>query len=190
MRRFALALMLLLLGAATIALAQVEPTATVRKFSLTGGGFASGFQPGNGQIYSGVNANQGGNYLVGLGSYVDVRFTHWFQIEAEGRWLYFNQYAGEHESNYLIGPRVPIRRFGRASTYGKVLVGYGRMTFPNDYGYGTFTALAYGGGLDYELSRKISIRAVDFEYQEWPKWLYGQALYPYGISVGVGYKVF
>lgn len=179
MRRSAFVLICTLLGATAFSSAQAAPSASARQFSLTAGGFASGFQP-----------DEGSNYLLGGGTYVDMRFTHWFQIEAEGRWLYFNQYAGEHQSNYLIGPRVPIKRFGRAQTYGKVLFGYGRMTFPFDYGYGTFTDIAFGGGLDYKLSRKISIRAVDFEYQDWPKWLNNSALYPYGVSVGVGYKIF
>jgi hypothetical protein len=111
-------------------------------------------------------------------------------VEAEGRWLRFNEYSGEDMSHYLVGPRVPIHRFGRFDTYGKVLVGVGRMTFPLDYGHGSFTALAYGGGADYRLSRKLTIRAVDFEYQQWPKWLPGEALYPWGVSVGVGYRVF
>ena len=70
------------------------------------------------------------------------------------------------------------------------MIGLGKMTFPFNYGYGSFTALAYGGGVDYRLSRKVSLRPVDFEFQQWPKWLNDSSLYPYGFSVGVGYRVF
>lgn len=186
MRRSVLVLMCILMGSAAAATAQVEPSATTRQFTMTVGGFASGFQPDS----SGLTTDGSSNYLLGMGTYVDMRFRRWVQIEAEGRWLRFNEYYGEHQDNYLIGPRLPIHQFGRATAYGKVLVGYGKMTFPFGYGYGTFTDIAYGGGVDYKLTRKLSIRAIDFEYQQWPKWINNSALYPYGVSVGVGYKVF
>ena len=122
---------------------------------------------------------------------MDVRFRHWVQLEAEGRWLNFNQSDGEEESNYLIGPRVPLWQIGKKTElYGKALVGLGRMTFPFGYGYGSFTALAFGGSVDYQATRRLSIRALDFEYQDWPVWLNNTTLSPYGVSVGVGYRVF
>lgn len=159
--------------------AQAIESADARGLRINVGGMVSGFQP-----------DEGNNDLLGLGAYTDVRFTHWIQVEGEARWLRFNQYFGEHQDTYLVGPRVPIKEFGRAQVYGKVLIGMGKMTFPNDYGYGTFTALAYGGTLDYRLSRKLTLRAVDFEFQQWPKWLNNQSLYPYGVSVGMAYRVF
>jgi Outer membrane protein beta-barrel domain len=167
--------------------AQVTESATARRFSVTAGGMGSVFVPNDG---SHPPYGTGADHLVGLGTYVDLHFTHWIQVEAEARWLRFDQYAGEHIDNYFIGPRVPIHQFGRAQAYGKVLVGMGKMTFPNNYGYGTFTALAYGGGIDYKLSRKLTLRAVDFEFQQWPRWLGSSAIYPYGVSVGIGYRVF
>jgi opacity protein-like surface antigen len=92
--------------------------------------------------------------------------------------------------HYLIGPRVPLHQFGRAQAYGKVMIGIGKMTFPHNFGYGTFTALAYGAGIDYKVSRRLTLRAVDFEFQQWPNWLNNSALYPYGVSAGIGYRVF
>ena len=187
MRRFAVVVLLILLSSARLATAQAVESATARQFSLTAGGFGSLFNTadGNNQFYP-----ASGSYLVGVGTYVDVHFTRWIQVEAEGRWLRFNESAGESMDHYLIGPRVPIHEFGRFQAYGKVLFGMGKMTFPNGYGHGSFTALAYGGGVDYRLSRKLTIRAVDFELQQWPKWLPGTALYPWGVSAGVGYRVF
>jgi hypothetical protein len=159
--------------------AQAVESAESRGLSISAGGMASGFQSGS---YD--------DKLVGAGTFVDVHFTHWFQVEAEGRWLYWHQYYGHHQSNYLIGPRVPIKQFGRAQLFGKALVGEGRETFPFGYGYGSFTALAFGGTLDYRLTRRLSLRAVDFEYQYWPRWLSDQSLHPYGVSTGVAYRVF
>ena len=181
MRRsaFLLFLFLFLVGAVALGAAQAVPSATERQLAVTAGGMVSGFQPG-----------EGGNNLVGIGAFVDARFSHWVQIEAEGRWLRWNQFYGEHQDNYLIGPRVPLKQFGKFNTYGKALIGYGKMTFPYNYGYGTFTDLAFGGTLDYRLSRKLTLRAADFEYQYWPKWINNTSLSPYGVSVGIAYRVY
>lgn len=161
------------------ACAQAIESAETRTLSISAGGTASVFHPGH-----------DGNALVGAGTVVDVHFSHWFQIEAEGRWLYWNQYYGQHQSNYLIGPRIPVKQFGKAELFGKALIGVGKETFPYGYGYGSFTAFAFGGTLDYRMSRRITLRAVDFEYQYWPNWLNSQSLSPYGVSVGVGYRVY
>ena len=156
------------------------------------GGMASGFEPDAGAGLSSLKPDGSTPWLFGPGVYSDLHFSHWVQLEAEGRWLRFNQFGGEHEDNYLIGPRVPIHRIGhRGEAYGKVLVGLGNMSFANDPGsWGHFTALAFGGSVDFRLTRKVTLRAVDFEYHDWPVWLPGQSLQPYGVSVGASYRVF
>jgi len=180
MMRFPVLFLALLGGGISTACAQVEPAAYARPFSVTVGGLGSGFQP-----------DYGPNYLFGAGAFVDVAFSRWVQVEAEGRWLRLNQYENVWQDNYLIGPRIPVRSFGRVTPYGKVLVGMGSMNFQFNYAYGRFTDIAYGGGVDLKLTNRLSLRPVDFEYQEWPKWLQGQGqLFPYGVSVGVSYRLF
>ena len=189
MRRSFAALFCILLATAALSThAQVVPAATGRGLSITVGGLASAFQP---DYAGGGVAATSSNRLYGIGTYVDVRFTRWFQVEAEGRWLRFNQYVNINQDNYLIGPRLPIphAHFWRATPYAKVLVGYGKMNFEFNEAHGRFTDIAYGGGVDIKLTRRISIRAIDFEFQQWPKWL-NSSLAPYGASVGVGYKIF
>lgn len=178
-----------MLFAGAAARAQVAPSATDRGLSITAGGLGSVFQPdyaGNGVAATSPNR------LYGLGAYVDLRFTRWVQIEAEGRWLRFNEYQGIGEDNYLIGPRLPIQklRFHRFTPYGKFLIGWGHMDFENGLGTGRFTDLAPGGGLDYQLNDKFSLRIPDFEYQIWPTWINNQFLKPYGASIGISYKIF
>jgi Outer membrane protein beta-barrel domain len=187
MKRSTVILLIFCIALTMAAKAQVVESATARQFTVNAGGMGSAFWPndGNNPPYG-----KGADYLVGVGTYVDLHFTHWFQIEGEARWLRFHEYAGEHQDTYLVGPRVPIKQFGRAHAYGKVLIGAGRMTFPNNYGYGTFTALAFGGGIDYRLSRKLMLRAVDFEFQDWPNFLPGFSIHPYGVSMGMSYRVF
>jgi len=157
--------------------AQVAPTAFARQFSVVAGGEGSIFQP-----------DYGPNKLAGVGAFVDVKFTRWFQVEGEGRWLRFNEFQDIYEDNYLIGPRVPLHKFWKATPYAKVLVGVAKMNFQYNYATGKFTDIAYGGGMDIQITKRIAVRAVDFEYQQWPAWL-SSSLYPYGVSAGISYRV-
>jgi Outer membrane protein beta-barrel domain len=183
---------LLTLGAGT-ARAQVVPSATRGHLSLTVGGLASAFQPDYACCAVAATAP---NRLYGVGAFVDVRFTRWVQVEGEGRWLRFNELDGINEDNYLIGPRLPIHHFRLlgATPYAKVLAGLGRMNFEGSEAWGRYAALAYGAGVDFRLTKRFSARG-DFEYQQWPSWpnipgVANTALFPYGASVGIGYKVF
>ncbi len=115
MRRFSSFLFSILLFAGAVAAgAQVVPSATGRQVSITAGGMASIFQPDfayNWQLPSyGYIAQASPQPLFGVGAYVDVRLRRWVQIEAEGRWLRWNQYDGIYQDNYLIGPRLPVYR--------------------------------------------------------------------------------
>lgn len=168
--------------------AQVKPSATRGQLSITAGGMFSAFQPdyaGNGI------AKASPNELFGIGAYVDMRVRRWIGLEAEGRWQHFNEYLSINQDNYLIGPRVPLHEFQfmHATPYGKFLVGLTRMNFEYSYAYGRFTTLAYGGGVDLKVSKRITYRPVDFEYQQMPNWVRG-TLSPYGFSTGIGYKIF
>jgi hypothetical protein len=189
MKRSIVALFFILFAAGSLsARAQVVPSAYAQRFTINAGLLGSVFQPD----YKGGGVAQTGPYrLYGDGAYVDVKLTRWVQIEAEARWLRFNSYLDIREDNYLIGPRLPLERlrFKRATPYAKVLVGYGRMNFEYNAAYGRFTDIAYGGGVDVKLTKRITLRAIDFEYQQWPNWL-SSSLSPYGGSVGVSYKIF
>lgn len=146
------------------------------------------YQPDYADLYV---AQTSPNRLYGAGAYVDARFSRWLQVEAEGRWLRFNQYylpgslTGNGENTYLIGPRVPICTFHRVTPYGKFLFGLGNGPFLTG---GNTLVLAYGGGVDYRLTRRLTLRAIDFEYQEWR--INPPTLWPYGGSVGISYKIF
>ena len=188
---------ILLAVAATAVSAQVVPAARARRFSITVGGMASGFQPDfAGDWACGRTscppyfpvAGTVNQPLIGPGAFVDLKFSRWIQLEGEARWMRFNRYQDIHEDNYLIGPRVPVFQFRKATFYGKALGGFSRMDL--GYGYhGTFTTIAFGGGMDVRLTRKISIRAFDGEYQYWPAWG-NSKLMPYGASAGVSYRIF
>jgi outer membrane protein with beta-barrel domain len=158
--------------------AQVAPSAFKSPLSLTAGGMVSGFQP-----------DYVDSKLIGLGAYVDLTIFHGIGIEAEGRWQRFNQLDSIYQDNYLIGPRVKLHRFWRATPYVKALGGFSNMNFEDNIAHGRFTTVAFGGGIDLKVSRRWSVRAIDGEYQIWPDFL-GSNLKPYGLSAGIGYKIF
>jgi hypothetical protein len=166
---------------------QVVPAATSHTFSVSAGALGSTFQPD----YDGLGfAYTSPNRLYGPGAFVDVHFSRWAQVEAEAHWMRYNQFhqpgdsAGNGESTYLIGPRIPIVTFHRITPYGKFLVGFGSADFLMG---GNAFVLDYGGGVDYRLTRRFTLRAIDFEYQQWHL---TPTLYPYGGSVGISYKIF
>ena len=208
MRRFSsLFFSILLFAGAVVASAQVVPSGTGRQVSITAGGMASIFQPDfAGQwtyvctsMCSPLSTTSTGYYspvaqasnqpLFGVGAYVDLRLTRWVQIEAEGRWSHFNAFDGITQDNYLIGPRLPVYHFWKATVYGKALGGFSKMNFDSYGDHNNFTTFAFGGGVDVKLTKRISLRAADVEYQYSP-WWGNSALSPYGASVGVGYKIF
>jgi hypothetical protein len=152
------------------------------------------FQP---DYMGGGVAQTGPQRLYSVGTYVDFKLSRWVQIEAEGRWLRFNPYLDIREDNYLIGPRLPLDRlrYKRAIPYAKVLVGRSRMNFEYDSILNYYTDIAFGGGVDIKLTRRITLRAIDFEYQKWFGWpdipgIQNTTLSPYGGSVGASYKIF
>lgn len=194
MRQFVVVLFLVLAAGSFQARAQAVPAATAQHLTITAGGMVSVFQTG----YDGDWSSQYPYYplahsstypLIGAGAYADLKFTRWVQIEGEARWMRFNQYANIYQDNYLIGPRVPIHRFGKADIYGKALVGFSNMNFDPGNDHGRFTTVAFGGGVDYKLTRRLTFRAIDAEYQYWPTWG-NSSLSPYGASMGIGYRVF
>ncbi len=158
--------------------AQAAPAAFRSPVTLTVGGMASVFQVDY------VPAKIGG-----IGGYVDLNLFHGVGVEAEGRWQRFHEPYGISQDNYLIGPRVQVLHLWKVRPYVKALGGFSNMNFGPGIGTGRFTTIAFGGGVDLRLTRKISIRPVDAEYQWWPDFL-GSHLNPYGLSAGVSYRIF
>ena len=163
--------------------AQVAPSAYERHINLWAGAEFSNFQPD----YAPVGR------LNGLGAYVDWSLNSNLAVEGEMRFLRFNTNWGESQDHYLIGPKFSTQHWLKFKPYAKFLVGVGKMNFPFNLGYGKYFAMAPGGGVDYELSRKWAVRA-DYEYQIWPSApaIPGQTnngMTPNGFSVGIAYHV-
>jgi opacity protein-like surface antigen len=174
-----------LAAALVAARAQVVPSATGPGHSLWVGG-----------AYSNINASfpyAGNQRLWGITGFADYNVKGHIGVEAETNFLRFNSFYGETEDNYLAGGRYLVERFGKFQPYGKFLVGLGKIQYPFSIGSGTYLALAPGGGLNYRLSRRFSLRA-EYEYQMWPGSPNftnepAHELTPNGFHAGIAYRL-
>ncbi len=173
------ALLLALVGlciAPTTMRAQAVPTASGPGSYIALGGGVSAFQ----QDY--------GRRVVGGGCvFADINPTWRFGLEAEARWLGWHGAEDVSETNYLAGVRLAARSH-TVRPYAKFLVGDAHIVLPFRYASGDFLAYVPGAGVDYEVNDRVSVRAVDFEYQLWPQFPYGE-LRPYGISAGLSFRL-
>jgi hypothetical protein len=180
-----IALFTLSIAAANSASAQTVPAGTGSGFQLRAGALGSVNQP-DFSYDQGIGVSP--NRTYGVGTYVDVRLSRWVQLEGEARWMHYNVNGeGNREDTYLAGPRVPVYTFHWAHTtpYLKFLVGWGRASgFLNPPT--TFT-MAYGAGFDMRLTKHLSWRPLDFEYQQWRV---SPTLTPYVGSTGLSYRFF
>lgn len=157
--------------------AQAVPTATGPGSRLSLGIAGSGFQ-----------ADYGKRYIGGGAVYVDTNITPHLGLEAEARTLRYHEEAGIRQTTYLVGPRITLPQHAFAP-YAKLLVGVGQFHFPYGYADGRYFVIAPGAGIDYPLRGSgIKLRLIDFEYQDWPQFTYGQ-LHPYGISAGISIRL-
>jgi Outer membrane protein beta-barrel domain len=157
--------------------AQALPTATAPGAFITVGGTYSYFEIPFGQRAMG-----------GAGVYADLNFRRQLGIEVEARWINQNEVFDIHQTTYLAGPRFQLTR-KRFSPYVKVLAGEGQFTFFDDLNQGKYFVIAPGAGLDLNLTPRIKVRVIDFEYQSWPQFTAG-SYNPYGISAGISFRVF
>ena len=170
-------LLALCLALALPAHAQVVPAGDEGGLNIAVGATASGYY-----------LQYGERKMLGIAGFADVDTKRRIGFEGEGRWLLFHQTANVTATTYLVGPRYH-RDYGRFIPYVKGLVGFGDFNFPYNLAHGSYLVIAPGGGVDYRISRRIRIRAVDFEYQLWPQFTYS-AMSSYGVSTGLRIRVY
>jgi hypothetical protein len=165
-----------LVGAPAILLAQATPTASRAADLQIGAGFSN------------ANTDYVPNRVNGPTIYVDFDFYRHFGIEGEFRFLKDSP-TNIYEKTYEIGGRYSHPFRYRYVPYAKFLYGRGVFNFAS---YGTTTAnLAYnmfagGAGLDYRVLPYLNIRG-DFEYQHWVGFP-PNGLTPTVITIGAAYR--
>lgn len=218
---------LFLVSASLVCNAQAVPSATAARYSLTAGITGSVFQPYNGLYTESSTVSYWSSHraLMGAGVFLDLRLSRRLRLEVEAHNLESNKFKGrngfpsalfstEHpmgENMFMAGPLAPLHRFGRATPFAKALVGVGYTTgdanykqkggslLAEDYGNPSVgLAFSLGGGVDYRLTRRFSLRALDFEWMQWSEpihtdnWtaVHNFSIHPTGVSSGISYRIF
>ncbi len=178
-RRVALSAMfgMVCFAASVAASAQVVPAGYQERVAIHVGGTASEYYLEYGQTR-----------LLGATAFSDIDIGRHYGIEAEARFLEFNQPENIHAETYLAGPRARLN-LGRFQVYGKGLVGIGVFHYPYSFGTDTDFVVGGGGGVDFHLSPRVHLRLADVEYQYWPEFQYGP-MSSFGISAGLRVRVF
>ena len=160
--------------------AQVVPAGYQERIAIHAGGTASEYYLQYGQTR-----------LLGATAFSDIDIGRTYGIEAETRFLEFNQLQNTHDihaETYLAGPRYRLN-LGRFQVYAKGLVGLGVFHYTRGLGTDNDFVVAPGGGVDYHISPRVHIRLADLEYQYWPEFHYGP-MSSFGISAGFRVRVF
>jgi Outer membrane protein beta-barrel domain len=168
------ALLALALSCSAVACAQVVPSGDEGGMSIAAGAMGAGSY-----------VQYGESKMLGLTGFVDVNTHRRLGIEAEGKWLEWRQNNDVHIETYSIGGRYRFS-FGRWVPYAKGLVGFGHFNFPYNLATGSYLVVTGGAGVDLRLSRRISWRVADIEYQDWPQFTFGNMT---TTSVSTGIKV-
>jgi hypothetical protein len=157
---------------------QAKPTATGPGSYVAVGAGISGFE-----------TDYGKNDIGGALVYADVNPEWRVGLEGEARFLRIHSAEQVTETDYLGGIRVLLwPKPHRWEPYAKFLAGVGRITLPYGYAHGSFLAYAPGAGVNVALTRTLTWRVVDVEYQRWPQFTYG-SLSPYGVSTGISLRL-
>jgi opacity protein-like surface antigen len=132
--------------------------------------------------------------LAGVGGFATYNLNRHYALEMHARFLNLNIWYGETEQDYLAGPRYTFLRGEKLRPFAMFQVGLVKIQYPFQMGTGTSFAMAPGGGLEYRLARKWSVRgsyelqmltnSPDFTNE--PQF----GIRPSGASVGISYRVF
>jgi hypothetical protein len=175
-----LAASLALLVAASPLRAQVEAPVEAGRLHVSAGG-----------AFSYASVQYGNTRIQGLSGFVDIDTSRSIGVEAVVYGMDLNKSQDVHVVTGLAGPRYhrTIGRSGhRIELYGKALAGIGAVDFPYGTAYGRYIVLAPGGGVDYQLTRRVGLRVADAEYQFWPQFTFG-AMTSYCISSGIRLRI-
>ncbi len=96
---------------------------------------------------------------------------HWLSAVADFGGYHSNNILGTGIdgtlSTYLFGPRISYRRDSRITPFGQVLFGVAHIGGSNGLAFSSSNnafAMTIGGGVDYKMSRRFSIRPVQVDY--------------------------
>jgi opacity protein-like surface antigen len=132
--------------------------------------------------------------LAGVGAFATYNLNRHYALEMHARFLNLNSWNGETEQDYLIGPRYSFLRGEKLRPFAYFQVGMVKILYPFQMGTGSSFAMAPGGGVEYRLSRKLSVRGAyelqmltnSPDFTDEPKF----GIHPTGATVGISYRIF
>jgi opacity protein-like surface antigen len=113
--------------------------------------------------YEYEHLNPGGRSCNGFDANLAYNFSDW--LGGVGDFGFCKESgvgSGLHDVNYLFGPRVTYRNYGKLNPFGQVLFG-GQHIGGNGGSANSFT-VTLGGGVDYKYNDRFSIRLIQVEY--------------------------
>ena len=143
-----------------------------------------------GAAYLSANPDYGGSRSSGLGIFANYDFSRYVGVTAELNFQTSFSHVVFLEKTYMVGARGEYHK-GRFLPYGKLLIG-GASSAPNgnyplENAPATYPLYAIGAGLDIRLPHHTTIRAIDYEQQEWLDY-HPHGLTPTIISFGAAYR--
>jgi len=139
--------------------------------------------------------------IYGGGIYVNFNVTPHLGLTAQFDYPDVHTPDDLVEKSYMAGLRYyhPLGG-GRLVPYVKVLGGIGSTKFsnkvvwviypgtPTNGNTASYGTVAFGGGFDYRWKRKWTVRAIDFQYEDWLSFP-GGSIHPYIVSAGISYEI-
>ena len=175
-------LFLLAAGPVRNAAAQVAPAARV-----------GGHPIGVGFGMSGYYLDYGpGRWMEGPMVRASVGVFHGLGVDVSARSIFMNTpkpITRMQQTTLLAGAYYDGLHFGRFRPFARFAGGYGVIEFPSRnpaYTRDSFTVYAPGGGVEYQLSRRVALRG-EYEYEFWRKYFGPHDLNPQGVTLGVTY---
>jgi opacity protein-like surface antigen len=106
--------------------------------------------------------------LIGFNGSAAYNVNRWFGVVGDYSYRVAEYYADKPLQTFTAGPRVTLRLIPRLTPFAHVLfggAGSGCASFSDTSGcqFGTASATVFGGGLDIQINKNLTIRAIQID---------------------------
>jgi opacity protein-like surface antigen len=115
--------------------------------------------------YEYEHLNPGGIGCHGLGLNLAYNLNNWLGVVGDFgicRVSGLPSGVSAHDINYLFGPRITYRNYGKWNPFAQAL--FGGQHLGTNAGTANSFAMTLGGGMDYKYNDRFSLRVIQVEY--------------------------